>query len=46
MSTVLVLSGAVEPAPDFRFSADYRRQLIKVWVKRCLHEILDAKEAR
>lgn len=33
-------SGAVEPSQDYRYSADYRRQLIKVWVKRCLHETL------
>jgi aerobic carbon-monoxide dehydrogenase medium subunit len=33
-------SGAVEPSRDYRYSQDYRRQLIKVWVKRCLHETL------
>ncbi len=31
-------AGAVEPSQDYRYSKDYRRQLIKVWVKRCLHE--------
>jgi carbon-monoxide dehydrogenase medium subunit len=33
-------AGAVEPSQDYRYSKDYRRQLIKVWVKRCLHEAL------
>jgi len=33
-------AGAVEPSQDYRYSADYRRQLVKVWVKRCLHETL------
>jgi carbon-monoxide dehydrogenase medium subunit len=33
-------AGAVEPSQDFRYSPDYRRQLIKVWVKRCLHDVL------
>ncbi len=33
-------AGAIDPSQDFRYSQDYRRQLIKVWVKRCLHEVL------
>jgi len=33
-------AGAIEPSQDYRYSKDYRRQLIKVWVKRCLHEAL------
>ncbi|MBM4353288.1 MAG: hypothetical protein FJ109_05735 [Deltaproteobacteria bacterium] len=33
-------AGVLEPSLDFRYSKDYRRQLIKVWVKRCLHEAL------
>lgn len=33
-------AGAIEPSQDYRYSKDYRRQLIKVWVKRCLHETL------
>lgn len=33
-------SGAIEPSQDFRYTQDYRRHLIKVWVKRCLHEVL------
>jgi aerobic carbon-monoxide dehydrogenase medium subunit len=33
-------AGAIDPSQDFRYSQDYRRHLIKVWVKRCLHEVL------
>lgn len=31
-------AGSTEPAQDFRFSSDYRRHLVKVWVKRALVE--------
>lgn len=31
-------AGAIEPAHDFRYSPEYRRHLIKVWVKRSLTE--------
>ena len=33
-------AGAIDPSQDSRYSQDYRRHLIKVWVKRCLHEVL------
>jgi len=33
-------AGALEPSQDYRYSREYRRQLIKVWVKRCLYETL------
>jgi carbon-monoxide dehydrogenase medium subunit len=33
-------SGAISPAQDYRYSQEYRRHLIKVWVKRCLHDVL------
>jgi len=33
-------AGAVEPSQDFRYGVDYRRHLIKVWVKRSLQTAL------
>ena len=33
-------AGAIEPSQDYRYSKEYRRQLIKVWVKRCLLDAL------
>lgn len=32
------VAGSVEPGQDFRYSQDYRRHLVKVWVRRCLQE--------
>ena len=31
-------AGAIEASVDYRYSKEYRRQLIKTWVKRCLFE--------
>jgi carbon-monoxide dehydrogenase medium subunit len=31
-------AGAHDPSADVRYSKEYRRQLVKVWVKRCLYE--------
>jgi aerobic carbon-monoxide dehydrogenase medium subunit len=33
-------AGAVDPSRDYRFGTEYRRHLVKVWVKRCLHEVV------
>ncbi len=38
-------AGSIEPAHDFRFSQEYRRHLIKVWVRRALHETFGTSEA-
>jgi len=34
-------AGAIDPSQDYRYSKEYRGQLIKVWVKRCLLDALD-----
>ena len=33
-------AGGIEPAQDHRYSPDYRRHLMKIWIKRCLTDSL------